>query len=360
MGFKKPFDKISYFLLKEWLFFASLAGLILSSLFLQRFPLYERKDFEIIFLLFVQFSLIKGLENAGLFEIISSFLHGRKYLVLKLLLASLLLSPLITNDLALLILCPLALTLKISHPELFFTLLAIAANAGSALTPLGNPQNLFIYWFFRVNLGDFIKEIFPLSLVSSLFILLITCFAFGKEKSPCKVNLSTIKFNKYKIIFHLILFLIGLGLIFKIFPLKIGFILIFFNLLSEKSNIKVDFFLLGTFFFFFGFTDNLRELFRFHSFHPHYIFLSAVILSQFMSNVPAALFLSDFTSNWAALLWGVNVGGFGNLIGSLANIIAYRFYLQKFNRHKRFILVFHILNYFFLVLGIMLYYLLKG
>ncbi len=348
-------EKIRFFLAKEWLFCAGLTGLITTSLFLKRLPLYEKKDFRILFLLLVQFVLIKGLENAGFFKNLAAFLHSRKRIHFKLLTATFLLAPFITNDLALLVVCPLALELDLTHPEIFFSLLAVMANAGSALTPTGNPQNLFIYWFYQPSLGKFLETIAPLGLMVALFGLIPPFFLFPRGQSP-KGERKRPALTA-KLLFPLGLFLAGLALTLGFIPLWCGGILLALSLLTDRRNLKVDYLLLATFFCLFGFTDNLRFILKARLEKPHHVFWLAALLSQFMSNVPATLLLADFTSNWQALLWGVNVGGFGNLIGSLANLIAYRFYLLRQGSTPKFLFWFHLLGYLFFALGAALYFL---
>ena len=341
-------------MVKEWLLCASLTGLVATSIFLKRIPLYEKRDFKILFLLLVQFVLIKGLENAGFFKNMAAFLHSQKRIHFKLLAATFLLAPFITNDLALLVICPLALELELTHPEIFLSLLAVLANAGSALTPTGNPQNLFIYWFYQPSLREFLKTIAPLSLMVALFGLTLAFFLFPKERGPKKRReRPTLTATLF---FPLGLFLVGLALTLGFIPLWVGVFLLALSFISNRKNLRVDYLLLATFFCLFGFTDNLRHLLAARLEEPHHVFWLAATLSQFMSNVPAALLLADFTPNWPALLWGVNVGGFGNLIGSLANLIAYRFYLLRQGSTPRFLFWFHLLGYLFFALGATLYF----
>ena len=263
-------------------------------------------------------------------------------------------APFITNDLALLVICPLALELELTHPEIFLSLLAVLANAGSALTPTGNPQNLFIYWFYQPSLREFLKTIAPLSLMVALFGLTLALFLFPKERGPKKRReRPTLTATLF---FPLGLFLVGLALTLGFIPLWVGVFLLALSFISNRKNLRVDYLLLATFFCLFGFTDNLRHLLAAKLEEPHHVFWLAATLSQFMSNVPAALLLADFTPNWPALLWGVNVGGFGNLIGSLANLIAYRFYLLRQGSTPRFLFWFHLLGYLFFALGATLYF----
>jgi len=129
--------------------------------------------------------------------------------------------------------------------------------------------------------------------------------------------------------------------------------------LRSRLFLKVDYFLLGTFFCFFGFTDNLSSYLKVGELSGAKLFWISSLLSQIMSNVPTALLLSDFTSDWKSLLWGVSVGGFGTLIASMANLIAYRLYVREVKEpDRRFLLKFHLYSFGFFLVGFFLYFVL--
>ena len=168
----------------------------------------------------------------------------------------------------------------------------------------------------------------------------------------------TVSFNRSNFYF-LFAFLLFILVTLKILPFWVGLFILFIISILDFESLKVDYTLLLTFFFFFGFTDNLKDILHFHFKDPFHVFLGSLLASQFISNVPAALLFCDFTHYWKALLWGVNVGGFGSLFASLANLIAYRLYIRYAPNESElsFFILFHILSYLFLLLGILLYFL---
>ncbi len=339
-------------LLKEWIFVASATGLVATSIYLKRVPLYSFHDLEIIYILLTLLVIIKGLEYANFFAVIASFLEKRRFLPLNLVVVTVFLSMFVTNDVALLLVIPLTLKLNTEKKDLLVILEALSANAGSSLTPFGNPQNLFIYWFYHIRPFEFIKAIFPfwfffflLLGIGSLFIKVEALPNYEDEKRPL-----------LKRSFLYLIFLITFVLsILRVLPLTLGVFIIIFFAIFDPRCLRIDFLLLGTFFCFFGFTDNLIQMIKVAIENGDQVFLLSAIFSQFISNVPCALLFSDFTHNWKALLWGTNVGGFGNLLGSLANLIAYRFVLVYKKEFKNFTLKFHVLGYGAFLLGTILY-----
>ena len=145
-----------------------------------------------------------------------------------------------------------------------------------------------------------------------------------------------------------------------IFPVSTGVAVLVFALLFDRKALRIDFALLFSFLFFFGIADNLKLILAARITHSEHIFLFSALISQFMSNVPATLLFAKFTSNWPALLWGVNAGGFGSLFGSLANLIAYKIYVtrEETNDTARFTLKFFIIGYIALFISTGLYFLL--
>jgi len=341
--------------MKEWLLSAAAAGLIFTSFHLRRLPLYSRHDFEVLFILFVLFVIIRGLEKSGIFGHIAARLGQGSRPALRLITGIFFLSMFVTNDVALLIGVPLALRLDSSKKGLIVIFLALAANAGSAMTPFGNPQNLFIYWFYHLHPWQFMETIAPFSLICGLLILAVGALIFSAPPGSGTIP----GFNKsaWAYLAALALFLAA---VLKLLPVWTGLVILAGTVLLDREALKVDYLLLATFACFFGFTDNLMAMLEFRMTDPHQVFLYSAIASQFISNVPAALLFSDFTTKWQALLWGVSVGGFGNLMGSLANLIAYRFYVKEEGREGSFLFQFHLWGYLFFAAGIGLFFILMA
>ncbi len=346
------------FILREWLFFSSATGLLVTSLYLYHFPTFSTDEFEVIFILAALFITVKGLEHSGLILHLSQSIEKGKYIPVKLVIATFILSALVTNDIALIVIVPLTLSLNINRKDIIVILEALAANAGSALSPFGNPQNLFIYWVYDIKPWLFVKSIAPFSFV--FFCLLIIVSYMIKTSLHKRSSRETIPVNSNAIIYSIFLLVIILTVL-RILPVLTGMIAVVYAIVFDRKSLVVDYLLLLTFICFFGLAENMKVLFSSEIAHPKHIFMFSALASQVISNVPAGLVLAKFTTQWKALLWGVNVGGFGSLIGSLANLIAYRLYIT----HKTsttiavFTFTFIAIGYLAFIIGIGLYFLLN-
>jgi len=339
---------------EEWLCWLSLGGLLASSLALRRVPHYTPDDFQVVFLLLGFLVIVKGLEKGHLLSRLAATLGTGGRLPLRLVLITGLLAPFITNDVARLVMVPLTLALDLEGVERVIALEAVAANGASSLTPFGNPQNLFIYHHFDLRPGEFVGAIFPLTLVS---MGLAVSLALRIRARPRTLPPPPVDRGSYPYVALLALFL---PVALKLLPLWVGAIPLLYALARDRGALKVDYFLLATFLCFFGFTDNLLHALRPQLGSPVQAFLYPALASQFISNVPSTLLFADFTADWRALLWGVSVGGFGTLLGSLASLIAYKLYLRGRPRPGRFLPVFHAYSLIALGLGVLAFFLLEG
>ncbi|HFD81595.1 MAG TPA: hypothetical protein ENK05_14575 [Gammaproteobacteria bacterium] len=311
------------FLLREWLFLGSVAGLVLTSIYRGRIPSYSIGDAEVVFVLGTLFIAVKGLERSGLLAWLSARIEKGRFLALKLVATTFFLSMLVTNDVALVALVPLTLALDVRRRDLLVILEALAANAGSALTPFGNPQNLFIYWFYGLDPAEFIATIAPFSL---LFLVLFVLFALWIRVPAVAVSSrSPVLAGRRALVYGGLLLTVILTVL-RLLPVETGLVVLVYALLFDRGSLRIDYALLFTLVCFFGITDNLKSLLEASLAHSGHIFLFSALSSQLISNVPAALLFADFTDQWRALLWGTSVGGFGGLLGSLANLIAYKLY----------------------------------
>ncbi|MDQ7031257.1 MAG: SLC13 family permease [Desulfonauticus sp.] len=368
------------FILKEWLLITSGVGLVVTSIGARRLPAYSFQDFEVLFVLWILFVSVQGLNNSGLITYIAQKIEQGTFISFKLVLSTFFLSMVVTNDVALIVIVPLTLLLPLRYKGLVVILEAMAANAGSALTPFGNPQNLFIYWSYNLSFGQFVGAIAPFSLtflvVLGLGAFLLSCAEHSQKKltfkffsapnisfKACLQGIKNVNFDFWqapgiskKAWVYLVLVIFVLLIVLHVLPLATGLIVVFFALLWDVEALKVDYSLLVSFFFFFGFSDNIKLFLPPSILSSKHVFLFSALASQLISNVPAALLFSNFTSNWLGLLWGVNAGGFGSLLGSLANLIAYKIYITR-SRTKDlhlFTLQFFILGYvaFFISFGL--------
>ena len=345
------------FLLREWLLVTSGVGLVITSLYTGDLPVYSTGEFEVLFILFVLFITVQGLHKSGLLQAIARVIERGRSIPLKLVLATFFLSMVVTNDIALIVLVPLTLSLNINQKDIIVILEAIAANAGSALTPMGNPQNLYIYWTYHVSAPLFIETMAPLSL--AFVVLLIISSLFIRVESNFQVH-QPIKVNKKSALIYAFFLMLVLGAVFRVIPIFVGVVVVLFALAFDREALRIDYALLLTFFFFFGMADNLQGILRARIGQSGHIFVFSVLASQVMSNVPAVLLFSNFTPNWQALLWGSNVGGFGSLFGSLANLIAYKLYVahQSTGEGRRFTVKFLVIGYLALFFSMALYFVL--
>ncbi len=342
------------FLLKEWLLLASVAGLLVSSVHLQRIPSFTGQDVQFLLTLTALFVTVKGLERSGLMTRLSRPLRNGRGVPLKLVVATFVLSMLVTNDVALLVIVPLTLALDTTRKDLLVILEALAANAGSALTPFGNPQNLFIYWSYGLHPGEFVAAIAPLAVVS-LIVLALASLAIRVTVGPEPDSGATQPGSRALVYTGFLIALILVVL--HVLPVWVGAVVIGFALVLDRGSLRIDLSLLLTFVCFFGLADNMKVLFEAAIEHSGHVFILSALTSQVISNVPAALLFAKFTTQWKALLWGTNVGGFGSLIASLANLIAYRLYVthESTGDIMSFTLRFTVLGYVAFFLGLGLY-----
>ena len=352
----KARGKFIDFVLKEWLLVVSGAGFALTSLYAERLPKYSGSELQVLFILFALLVTVNGLQKSGALLRIAQSIEKGRAVPLKLVLSTFFLSMVVTNDIALIIIVPLTLSLSINRKDILVILEALAANSGSALTPIGNPQNLFIYWFYGISPGAFVKTIAPFSLV--FLILLIVLSALIKTKGNLQRG-QVKKINK-KAFLHGVLLTVILLTVLRVFPFWTAIAVVIFAFALDRKVLRIDYALLFTFFFFFGVADNLKNLLNTEISHSGHIFIFSVLASQVMSNVPATLLFAKFTSDWQALLWGANAGGFGSLFGSLANLIAYKLYVtnKRTNNMVEFTAKFLLIGYIALFISVALYYLL--
>lgn len=330
-------------------------------------------DFRVLGILLSLMIVMAGLQINGLFDTIGKKLLKKTKNTIQLCLVLVLLcfffSMFITNDVALITFVPFTMTiLKTCEKEkLLIPVIAVqtvAANLGSMLTPVGNPQNLYLYNYGNFSLVDFIKIMLPYSLISLVAILVwifIICrknevISISQDLSSTKSTLDK-KREKYFNIVYLILFLLSILVVMKVISYYLVAILVVavVFIMDRKVLLKVDYSLIFTFCFFFIFTGNIGQMDVAKQWLQTVMDGRTVIMgtavSQVISNVPAALLLSGFTSDYKNLLIGVNIGGLGTLIASMASLISYKIYAHEYNESKgKYLLYFTISNIIFLAL----------
>ena len=319
-------------------------------------------DFKTLTCLFCVLAVVCALRNVRFFyktahSVVKLFKNARMC-VLALLYITFLGSMLIANDMALLTFLPLGYTVltsakKEKYMAVTFILQNIAANLGVMLTPFGNPQNLYLYSKFNIPDGEFVKIMAP-SFALSVALLTLCAFLFVK-KEALEVEEEEIRLPKAKTAVYLLLFALSIVIVFRIIPYYIGLIVVIpaLLILDRKALEKVDYPLLLTFVFFFIFAGNMARIEPVRALMSGLLEKNTLLVStascQFISNVPSAILLSQFTNNYPALLIGVNIGGTGTLIASLASLITFREYTAH-NKGKalRYIGLFSAFNFAFL------------
>ena len=268
-------------------------------------------------------------------------------------------SMLIANDMALITFLPLGyFALSVTKNEVkmayIFILQNISANLGGMLTPFGNPQNLYLYSHFGIPTGEFMKIMFPPFLLA-IAMLTAACFLLPKTPLVIKDD-SGQTLNKKRTILYLVLFAISLLIVFRLIPYWLGLILIpaVMVFADRKAFGEVDWGLLATFALFFVFSGNMARIPAVQEFAGNLLGRNTLLVSigscQVISNVPSAILLSRFTENYHDLLLGVNIGGTGTLISSLASLITFSHYRTLRPGHtKQYLVLFTVMNLVFLV-----------
>ena len=248
----------------------------------------------------------------------------------------------IANDMALLTFLPLGFfvlnsTNKQKYMAFTFIMQNIAANLGGMLTPFGNPQNLYLYTKFNIPNGEFMS-IMALPFIVSIAVITLCCIVFVRPE-PLEIKGEKVRLPLGKTMLYLALFALSIAIVFRSIPYQIGVVVITTVLLiADKTALKkVDYPLLFTFVFFFIFAGNMARIHAVQNVFSYLLGKSTLLFStlscQVISNVPSAILLSQFTDNYADLLIGVNIGGAGTLIASLASLITFREY-TKHNPNK--------------------------
>lgn len=321
-------------------------------------------DFKTLTCLFCVLAVVCALKNINFFyflagEIVKRFKNIR-YSVLALVYITFIGSMLIANDMALLTFLPLGyfvLSTTSNEKYMAFTFIMqnIAANLGGMLTPFGNPQNLYLYSRFNIPVGEFMS-IMLLPFVISVVLITVSCFVFVKSE-PLVLKSEAKTPDKKRVILYSVLFALAIAIVFRGIPYWIGLLVIPPVLLfvDRKALKMVDYPLLFTFVAFFIFSGNVSRIEAVRGVFEYLMDKSTLLFSvlscQVISNVPSAILLSNFTENYPALLVGVNIGGAGTLIASLASLITFREY-SKHNPGKAgaYILKFSAFNFGFLAI----------
>lgn len=405
--------KILYFIKKETVLSIAVVLAVISVFFVAPDREYiSYIDFRTLAILFCLMSIVAGLRNIGVFDKLAERLlakvHGIGGVTVILICLCFFMSMFITNDVSLITFVPFTIILmKKRNPDVdgkwmlkVIVMQTIAANLGSMLTPLGNPQNLYLYGKAGIGIAEFLKIMLPYTVCA--FALLMAWIGLAsmvrkrklshEEKTEIKQNkgldsaedkastkrqkdplgASGSKWGKKdaewieKFTAYIILFAISLLAVSHILPYGVPFALVFLYLLLRDRKIltQVDYSLLCIFIALFIFIGNLGRIPAFSQLLSDILtgreVVTSVIASQVMSNVPAAILLSGFTDHIRELVIGTNLGGLGTLIASMASLISFKYVAREDRSFRgRYFLEFTVANVIFLFIMMILYRLLS-
>ena len=323
----KSFD----FFKKEIVFSVSLVLAIVSCFFVKpSFDYFNYINWDTLILLFIIMLIVEVLKNLAVFEILVRRLLKKiantRSLVLLLVFTCFFSSIFITNDVSLIIFVPFSILAlrKVERTDLIILTVAlqtIAANVGCMVLPIGAPHNIVMYTVSNVSFESFFLLLLPYIVVSVIFLVVVSFFAPKDEIALPAVSKVEISYENF----------------------------------FKRVFLGVDYFLLLTFIALFILIGNLENISFFTSLFERYIVgnevIWGVIASQVISNVPSAMLLSGFSTNYEAIIIGINIGGFGTLIASMANLISYKILIRECDEFKiRYLLVFTVLNVVLLVI----------
>lgn len=322
----------------------------------------EYFDFKTLTCLFSVLAVVCALRNVRFFYTVAKAIVRKfktaRLAILALVYITFIGSMLIANDMALLTFLPLGYfvlhtTGKEKYMAFTYIMQNIAANLGGMLTPFGNPQNLYLYSKFNIPDLEFIS-IMLTPFIVSVVLITVCCLVFVKSE-PLVVEERAATLPLPRVAIYLVLFAFAILIVFRGIPYQLGLIVIPIALiiLDRQALLQVDYGLLLTFVFFFIFSGNMARIDAVRDFFSYLLDMNTLVFSalscQFISNVPSAILLSQFTSNYRELLLGVNIGGAGTLIASLASLITFREYTKQSPGHTvRYLVKFTLFNFAFL------------
>lgn len=342
---------------------------VLTVLAMVFFPLgvgeyIEAIDFRILALLFSLMSVSAGLRRSGFFRDVSTLLlrKASDFRRLSLLLVTIVFftSMLVTNDVALIVFVPFTLMIlegRAGENSLIYLVVmeTIAANLGSMATPVGNPQNLFLYSYYGFSASSFFSIILPLVAVSYVLVAVSTVLLCSENANIAIPSSETKENMKESLLFFFLLFLALLS-VFRVLDYRILLLIVVAALLvfDRKIFFDVDYILLLTFVCFFIFSTTMGRIPAVRDFlvvlMDENALVTSMLTSQVISNVPSAVLLAPFSTDGEALLVGTDIGGLGTPVASLASLISMKFFFARPSASKgRYMAVFLVLNFAFLL-----------
>ena len=322
---------------------------IISMFFVTPSKAYmEYIDWRVLGILLSLMIVTGGLQKNGFFDAIGTALLKKtktdRQLSVILVVLCFVSGMFITNDVALITFVPFAILImkKCGQEKLLVPIIVlqtIGANLGSMLTPIGNPQNLYLYSVSQMSIAEFVKVMFPYTIVAGA-ILIFAAAIFAGKKEPIEVSLEKVQTNRIKNSMYMIMFVLCMSVVLHFVEsyIVLGLVVLLVFYMDREVLWKVDYCLLLTFISFFVFTGNLGKIPWITETLQNLVegreIIVSIVASQVISNVPATLLLSGFTNNYEALLIGVNLGGMGTLIASMASLISYKLFAKEYGDKK--------------------------
>lgn len=380
MKMKNIIANITNFIKNETVLSIAAVLAILSSFFIPPDKQYiNYVDFRTLALLFCLMTVVAGFQKTGVFNLLAENLlnkiHSVKGLAFVLVTLCFFFSMLITNDVALIAFVPFSFAVldklngdaKSKNIILIVVMQTVAANLGSMLTPIGNPQNLYLHGISGFSVGEFMMLMLPYTAISFILITVWTLFIKGGHNISIDFSDKTYIQGKGKAAVYAVMLALCLLTVARVIDYRITLIIVIVltAITDYRLFAKVDYSLLLTFTTFFIFIGNMGRIPVFNNYMKSIIdgreCITGILSSQVISNVPAALLLSGFTDNIKPLIIGVNLGGLGTLIASMASLISFKL-IGRENKslRGRYLLYFTAVNIVFLVILVGFYILVRG
>lgn len=358
---------LRYFYRDKVFIFAFVSAVISMFFITPSFDYLDYVNYKVLIIMFTLMIAVAGFYETHFFDYVATQLVIRfrsiKWIGLVIILTTFFLAMVLTNDAVLLTLVPFTIfitkhTKTKNYAVIIIILQTIAANMGSALTPMGDPQNIYLYAYYDIPFQSFIIAMLPITVMG--FILVSITAIIKIPNISCELNIVAPIVNWKKLFFYSLILINALLSVLRIVPEFYTLSITFFLALLYGRHLfkRVDYTLLLTFLSFFIFTGNLGQIDLIKDSIEGFlmnrisVFFSGIIASQLISNVPAAVLLSTFTKIefWKPLLQGVNIGAMGTIIGSLASLITFKYILREYPKEtKNYLMNYTILSILFIV-----------
>jgi Na+/H+ antiporter NhaD/arsenite permease-like protein len=361
--------KIMSYILKDKVFLIASIFTIISMFFVVPSVEYLGYiNYKVLIIMFTLMLAVSGIYETHFFDYIATkliqHLKSIRWIGLVIIIVTFFLGMLLTNDAVLLTLVPFTIfitkhTKKENYAVIIIILQTIAANMGSALTPMGDPQNIYLYAFYDIPFDAFLKTTSVITITGFVLITLTALIKIPHEACELNIVAPEIQWNKFFL--YLLILINALLNILRIVPegYTLGITLILGLIYGRHLFKRVDYHLLLTFLAFFIFTGNIGQITVIKDAISQLlnsrvsVFFTALTTSQFISNVPAAVLLSTFTKPlyWQPLLQGVNIGSMGTIIGSLASLITFKYVIREYKGQvKTYLLTYTIISIVFILI----------